>query len=252
MKLEDKYYGRNVAVGALTGSHVKGLAHKDSDFDLKVFVFPTTKDVLRYTKCQESLKGVCLDTGTPYEGEVKDFRDLPVLTEKMNPSALEVYASDEVTFAANQGVYNLWKMKDELVVMDLPRLYSATMGVAQKRMTEMFKETPSKKELFEKYGYNTKTTANALHLMGFLLKFAENGFTGFKEVFDVSHTPAVQEHLQMVRFGKYTKEEATELVTEVNRRAVELRELYHSQPVNEQTKERMWEYASLALREEMK
>lgn len=252
MKLFGSYYGRKLAVGALAGSHAKGLAHKDSDFDYKVFVFPNTLDVLRYTKCQEDLDGVCKETGTPYEGEVKDFRDLPVLTEKMNPSALEVYASDEVEFAANEGLYKLWRMKEELVVMDLPRLYSATMGVAQKRMSEMFKETPSKQALFDEFGYNTKTTMNALHLMGFLLKFAENGFTGFKEVFDVSHTPAVQDHLQMVRFGKYTKEEAVELVTDVNRRAVELKPLYHAKEMNTQTKDRMWLHAAEALREEMK
>lgn len=153
---------------ALIGSQNYGLATETSDEDFYVYHCPTFEEIYNNKSLVREEK---TDNGILFH---KDIRSLPNMIKKSSFNQLEILWStqqdicDISTFKPNQAfVFGelmgwLHKHRDEIARANLPRLFQSTMGELRHRFSDIGndKYTSGTKDLFKKYGYDTK---NAMH-----------------------------------------------------------------------------------------
>lgn len=223
MEMPDEIAGRKVILWALVGSRGCGLATEDSDEDRFALVSPLFEDLYRGNMYHKQTVTLTEDV------DVHDVRRLPDLLWKSSPVMLSVLFSPEIlvpdTFAA-PCIYRILEMRDSIASMNLPRLWSATMGAFDGMMSRLERDTESAAFMIEKYGYNTKQAMHALRSLMILRRFADTEFTDFG--YSISADPATRELLLSVKRGRFTLEEFNAVVEEELARTKALEPLYKS------------------------
>lgn len=236
--------GKALALKALVGSQNYRLHHQGSDKDYKVYVFMTFHELFMREKYQDLQAN---EFGG--EDEYKDFHAFPEMLDKQNPAALEVLFSTELELAVNPHLRQLFEMRDDLVRMNLPRMFASCMGSAKEREKRVTRRRPSTEELFDLYGYDTKSVMHGYRYYDFVVRFAKSNFTDFAGA--MTYNDEEREFLLKVRHGELTEEAALALLKEKEQEAVAVKDLYQSQEVNEETRKRMWHLATEAMRHEL-
>ena len=138
MEMPDEIAGRKVILWALVGSRGCGLATEDSDEDHFALVSPLFEDLYRGNMYHKQTVTLTEDV------DVHDVRRLPDLLWKSSPVMLSVLFSPEIlvpdTFTAPY-IYRILEMRDSIASMNLPRLWSATMGAFDGMMSRLERDT---------------------------------------------------------------------------------------------------------------
>lgn len=178
--------GRKIVFKALVGSHNYNLNDETSDEDYKYFVLPTFDDLYDGNIFSYSSIGQYVDY------DVHDIRKLTNLFWKANINFLEVLYSKEMErqleivpvyeqchFEAINKLSEIDEiigMRDKIVKMNLPYLYSACKGMYFEKMKRLEKGTEGTQYLVEKYGYDTKQALHAYRVLNFIVRFAEHSW----------------------------------------------------------------------------
>lgn len=220
---------RPMVLKALVGSHNYNLATPESDRDYKVFILPTFEDLY---KGKQYSKQIITDTE---DNDIHDVRKLSGLFYKANLNFLEVLVSNE-TIMAKSGypeMRQIMGMKDEIVKMNLPYLYNACYGMHRNKMSLLNKGTEGTMHLVEAYGFDTKQALHAYRCEKVIVDFAESEFTDFKGA--LQYSGADLEFMMELRHGEMEQEVFEKFMQHYHdSQFAHLKELYHSQPVNEE------------------
>lgn len=242
---------RKVLIKALVGSHNYNLNDETSDKDYKIFVAPTFDDLYENKMFSSSKIGKAEDY------DIHDIRKLSELLWKSNINFVEVLYSNELltqeisiktTFEeteliskTNELLRKIFYMRDEIVTMNLPYLYSACKGMHFNKMSLLDKGTEGTMHLVEKYGYDTKQALHAYRVLDFIIRFAETEFTDFKFAMTYSDYDATREFLLDLKHGKYTKDQFVEIVNDRFKQFEGYEEIYKSQRIKPEIKEKLTE-----------
>ncbi|MFJ8247395.1 DNA polymerase beta superfamily protein [Peribacillus asahii] len=215
---------------ALTGSHNYNLATEDSDKDYKIFVAPTFEDLYKGNQYKKNIVTNVVDK------DIKDIRQLPSLLYKSNLAYLELLFSDEID-VHDERLYELIRLRDNIVKMNLPQLFKSTGGMFINRMKRIDHATEGTQHLVDKYGYNTKEAMHGFRSLYVLVRFAENNFSGMGYV--LKHTANMRRYMLGIKNGDYgSKEEAVKYITYYHDTFfAPLKEEYCNQKPNEELKE---------------
>lgn len=168
MNKYNKEFDRKLCLQALTGSHNYNLNDENSDKDYKYFVIPTIEDIY-YNKNYSVVK-----TSKDEDFTVHDIRKLPMLLTKSNLNFIEIlYSIDHVEEPELKQIFD---MRNEIATADLPRLYSACVGMHYEKMKAIHKGTETTQILVEKFGYDTKGALHAYRCLDFLQRMVDNDF----------------------------------------------------------------------------
>lgn len=152
---------------ALQGSQNYNLADEKSDIDVKVFVMPNFVDIYYSTKVSETYE-------TKYgKAEVKDIRLLVDLIKKMNPTYLEILATNYF-IADEEFFFTFRKIRNNLpLFVDNKKglLLKAILGSIRGKMKNLEQSDGS---------YKTKEFGHILRLYKLFEKIKKEG-TSFKE-----------------------------------------------------------------------
>ena len=210
--------GRDCIFTSVIGSHNYGLA-RDTQKNYKIFVAPTFEDLYNgtpiHTKTRLFMNNEC---------EIIDIRNLPQLIWKCHINFIEILHSDYFTFDIRKEdiyttkIYSLIEdiinKRDEIVTMNLPRMYNSFMNLIEDRTKKILCPSHGSQEYIEKFGYDTKKFQLVMRCMDFIKRFAENNFTDFKDALYYSDNDKSKEEMESYRDGKYTLNEAVNKITE--------------------------------------
>lgn len=155
---------RPVAIKALVGSHASNLQTPEFDKDWKYFVTPTFDDLY-----SEKMFSAANQSET-FDYDVHDIRKLGSLLWKSNVNFIVVLFSPQVE--CNPGLQWIFDNADRYGDMNLPYLYSATMGMHYEKMKTLDKGTFKTNVLVSTYGYDTKQATHALRCLYLLNRIA--------------------------------------------------------------------------------
>jgi predicted nucleotidyltransferase len=160
----------------VVGSSNYNLHTPESDTDWKVFVLPSFDDLYDRKEYAKSIIGETADY------DIHDIRKLINLFYKSNINFLEVLYSNHIQNNVKYSDFmnHLKSMKQDIVVMNLPYLYNACVGMHYAKMNDLTKGTSGTQHLMEKYGYCTKNALHAYRVLDFLFRFMMTDFTDFK------------------------------------------------------------------------
>lgn len=220
---------RKVVFKALVGSHNYNLNDETSDKDWKYFVLPTFDDLYSGTKFSTS------KVGTEEDYDVHDIRKLTELFWKANVNFLEVLYSKERVFPGyDHWILPMLAMKQDIVTMNLPYLYSACKGMFHEKMKRIQSPTSGTQELMDKHGYDTKQALHAFRILDFIVRFHE-----FNWDFAKAMTYDNYDHraLFSIKYGEFTLPEFKDMVnTMYTKYFLGLEETYKSKVPNLETK----------------
>lgn len=162
--MTETFEGRTVVLKSLVGSYSANLNTPASDKDYKYFVAPSFDDL--YTGKMFATASVS-DT---LDYDVHDIRKLANLLWKSNLNFIGALFHMEYI---DDGLFWLHDHADELASMNLPYLYSATMGMHFEKMSTLLKGTGNTQVLIEKYGFDTKQGCHALRCLLVLRRISE-------------------------------------------------------------------------------
>lgn len=199
---------RKVVFKALVGSHNYNLNDESSDKDLKYFVLPTFDDLYGGTKFSAS------KVGTEEDYDVHDIRKLTDLFWKANVNFLEVLYSNDIQVAFDgsgslRELNDIFAIRDSIVTMNLPYLYSACKGMFHEKMKRIQSPTSGTQELMDKYGYDTKQALHAFRILDFIVRFHEFNWD-FKEAMTYNDTE--RSKMLMIKHGHFTLDAFKSLV----------------------------------------
>ena len=158
-KLEEQ--GFDVCYLALQGSQNYNLDtygdEYESDFDWKIFVFPSFDDVYHGVKVSKTFQ---YEYG---QYEVKDIRLLPELLSKMNSSYLELLYTP---YYFSRGLDVLREMAEDLLDERAPLLIKTLMGMCLEKQKALCHEYAGLKDKLEKFGgYDPKQLHHAYRIL---------------------------------------------------------------------------------------
>ena len=183
---------REIALKALFGSHNYNLNDEQSDYDYKYFILPTFDDL--YTGKMFSTSHV-----GEVDYDVHDIRKLVDLFWKANINFLEVLYSKELTCLKE--IQDIILIRDKIVTMNLPYLYSACKGMHFEKMKNLLKGTEGTKHLVSQYGYDTKQAMHAYRVLDFCIRFAKTNFTDFEKA--LRYTDEEAKQLLSIKHGRF-------------------------------------------------
>jgi len=204
----EKQTRRNVAVCSLVGSRNYGLNTEGSDYDFIAFIVPTLEDMYGRDEYFKEIKG------GGYEIRVHDLRKLPDLLCKSNPSYLELIFSRN-NFMNGDMYTMLYEKRERIAKMNLPYLYSASVGIFLNKMKYLERGTGNTQDLVEKYGYDTKQAMHAYRILSVLQWFSDGG--NFENAIRYGDTAAGKERRDLllgIRNGKFTLNEMKDVLEE--------------------------------------
>lgn len=218
---------RKVLLKTLVGSRNYNLDTEESDRDYKVFVAPTFNDLYSGNQFKENILTDAIDE------DIKDIRQLPVLLWKSNISYLEILFSKEIIMdLSNDSLRKIFKLKDEIVKMNLPQLFNSTGGMFNRRMKLLDKGTDGTQHLVDKYGYNTKEAMHMFRTLFILVKYYHTGFRYFKDC--LRHTDSEREMMLDIKHGKMTRDEFIKFINAYHdKHFAPLKSKYHEQEPRE-------------------
>lgn len=158
-----------------------------------------------------------------------DVRRLPELLWKSNPSFLEMLFSPEIRIPETPAADAMrWMVsgRDPIARMNLPKLWSATLGIYEGKMQRLERGTESTQMLVERYGYDTKQAMHSIRSLMVLRRFADSGFSDFGRA--IRPDPDEREHLLSIRSGRYTLEDFRREADRTMERTLPLRGMYCS------------------------
>ena len=161
----------------LVGSRNYNLNDETSDYDYKKFLLPTFRQLIEGKNLNKNFISEKEDI------ETKSLLDLPSLLYKANPAYLELLFSQDVKFGffkGNHGLYDkLISKNEDIVRMNLPKLYQSTLGTIGQKKKMLFNGTSGTQHLVDKYGYDSKQLLHLTRLSDLLISYADNNFTDY-------------------------------------------------------------------------
>ena len=216
--------GRDVAFAALVGSHNYHLDTPQSDKDYKYFVLPTLDDL--YDAVIFAQGTVASDV----DYTVHDIRELPQLLYKANINFLEVLFSTEAKFSFEFQTDCDWlfRAKEEIARMNLPKLYEACTKMAERKVG-----------LAHKYPLRFgKEMHHAIRLLDFLGRYAGNGFSSFNLAIWYDKG-TLRDTLINCKTTCRNKEQFLQMYEDFRLNAEKLRPCYLEQAVNHETYDKL-------------
>ncbi|WJJ55312.1 hypothetical protein QB910_000068 [Dabrowskivirus KKP3916] len=216
----------------LVGSHNYNLNDENSDKDYKVFTMPSFKDL--YYNHMDSKMSV----GETEDFDTHDVRKLGQLLWKSNVNYMEILFSNEIIWHQEHSplrVLFLPEIRNKIAKMNLPYLYKSCKGMYYNKMKYIHKGTSGTQHLVEKYGYDTKQALHAFRILDFCFKYAENGFSDFKEA--ITYDNSEREFMLSIKSGYFTFPQFEQMIERkfVNQ-FLPLEETFFAQKENEFTK----------------
>lgn len=158
----DKYF----AITAF-GSMNYGLDDKNSDFDTKMIVLPSLKDIC----LAKSPISTTIIRGNNEHIEVRDLRLFDKSWRKQGLSALELLFSPYFKTCK----YSLWKKyrehREEIAHINPYSLAKYVGGVARTEFKNMTHATPARQAIIDKYGYDGKCVSHLIRLEDLLDRY---------------------------------------------------------------------------------
>lgn len=202
---------RKILFQALVGSHNYNLNDEHSDLDYKIFTLPTFDDLYHRNQYAKAEVGITADY------DVHDIRKLVDLVWKSNINFVEVLFSKNVMMdiinlkkETHFLLKELFGLRDEIAVMNLPYLYNACIGMYYSKMKLLHKGTAGTQHLVDKYGWDTKQGMHAYRCLDFLDRFAENNFTSFKDA--MYYNDDERDVLLKIKYGEVSLPQFEEIV----------------------------------------
>lgn len=217
-------HNHKIAIEMEGGGANRNLSTPDSDVDMKYFVLPTY-DELYYGNVYKFHS-----TSTTLDIEIHDVRKLEKLFFQANLSYYELLYSVKIK-ANYPEMAMLIDMKDEIVKMNVPLLFSSAQGIyytGWKGLTNG--NSDEQKENIAKYGYNPKKASIALHSLLFLKKFADGNFSNFQE--SIWYEGKEKEFMLDVKQGKLSLEEVELLIIKESAILTVYENIYKRQKLN--------------------
>lgn len=245
--------GRKEIFRALVGSHNYNLNTEISDKDYKVFIAPTFDDLYFNKQFSKSYIGEKEDL------DCHDIRKISSLWWKANVNFLEVLYSQELLLNKELNVdtksylQTIFYHRDEIVRMNLPYLYNACIGMHITKKKQVDKGTEGTQYLVDKYGYDTKQAMHSIRILDFLIRFADNEFSNFKEAIWYESNEDFRTLLLDLKNGLYSKESFINISDNLfNLVENEYKEKYQSQLVNEETNKNLLKVVKGIVKNEIK
>lgn len=161
----DKYF----AITAF-GSMNYGLDDENSDFDTKMIVLPSLKDIC----LAKSPISTTIIRGNNEHIEVRDLRLFDKSWRKQGLSALELLFSPYFKTCK----YGLWKKyrehREEIAHINPYSLAKYVGGVARTEFKNMTHFTPARQAIIDKYGYDGKCVSHLLRLEDLLDRYLKD------------------------------------------------------------------------------
>ncbi|GCD11765.1 nucleotidyltransferase domain-containing protein [Clostridium tagluense] len=244
--------GRKYGFRALVGSWNYNLNEESSDRDYKLFLIPTFDDLYTNHQFSKSIIGELEDF------DCHDIRKVSNLWWKANVNFLEVLFTEELlvnielTSKSKHCINELFKNKDKIVIMNLPYLFNACVGMHITKKNDIDKGTEGTKHLIKMHGYETKMAMHSIRILDFLIRFANQGFKDFKKAIWYELDDPKRLLLLDIKHGKYTKEQYLEMATYMqNLVETEYKNFYMDKTVNIDTNEAILTLVKEIIKEEL-
>ncbi|AMM45106.1 hypothetical protein SP15_298 [Bacillus phage SP-15] len=225
-----RFKGHNVVFKAQVGSFLRNLNDKDSDVDEKIFVMPTFFELYESKVFKDRV------LGDP-DQEIHDIRKLEKLWYNSNLAYLDVLYSYNIEVFIDE-FYEILQMKDKIVTMNLPQLFSSCMGMYNGQFKELTKPTSDRtNKMVQEYGYNPKKAMMGYHFLNFLEKFMEQGFKDYRRANWYEGTE--REFMMDIKRGEFTMEEILGILHRKESEVKHYEEVYKSKKFDEETNNKM-------------
>ena len=216
-KLNELGYNMNsICFAALQGSQNYNLDTYEelyeSDFDWKVFVYPTFEDIYYGRKIS---KTYIYEYG---QFELKDIRLFPELLSKMNSSYLELLYTD---YFFGDPLVQLSEYANQLITERLPLLVKTLMGMALEKQAALCKPYSGLVDKLERFGgYDPKQLHHAYRIKYMLSRldssFEISKFIEYKSILEFNDNSFAHQHLMDVKVhGVVSKSEAERQMEDV-------------------------------------
>lgn len=167
----------NKAFKAMVGSKNCNLSYEDSDTDYKTFYFPSFDDM--YSESKSSQRSITQREDNEYH----DIRKFPNILWKSNINFIEVLFSNEVNQYDSALYEELYEMRDEISVMNLPYLWNTCYGIIHQGLKFVEKEILKEDVDSKKIG---KRLHQANRMKIFLEGFEKSNFKEFESSIKIS------------------------------------------------------------------
>ncbi|WP_096202569.1 DNA polymerase beta superfamily protein [Bacillus sp. FJAT-45350] len=225
---------RDVAFEVVVGSQNYNLQDEHSDKDYKRFLLPTFQDLYDQKYYKSSM------TSSEMDIEIHDIRKLDLLFWKANVNFLEVLFSEEIVFpndkeyylAISKNISELFSLKNEISIMNLPYLYHACFGMYETK----------KKQLQRDVEQGLKSSASkhmltSYRILDFLTRFADNDFSNFKQA--IYYHDNERKELLQFKNEPFVMEQWENRIKLKYKETAQLRATYLSHSPNEQTRKKV-------------
>lgn len=230
--------GRKEIFRALVGSYNYNLNTSTSDKDYKIFTVPTFDDLYFNKMYSKSIIGDTEDY------DIHDIRKLSNLLWKSNVNFMEILFSEEIIINDNVSLSTrehlnwIFNNKNEIAKINLPYLFNACVGMHLNKLKAIDKFTEGTKNLYEKYGYDTKSALHSIRILMFLEEFCLNNFNNFKK--SIWLNGVEKGFLLSIKNGKYSKEVFEDYAKQLKDRIEkEYKEKYYKNKPNEKLNEEL-------------
>lgn len=157
----------------LYGSQNYEMETENSDFDFKAIVLPSIDDVIYNRKP--------VSTSIEFNGGLIDIKDIRLMWDnykKQNPNFIETLFT--LYFYINPRYANDWfdmrALAQDIAHADPAKAVKAMYGMALEKQHALCKPYPSKLELIDKYGYDSKQLSHIIRLYVLALNYIEGEF----------------------------------------------------------------------------
>lgn len=142
----------------LYGSQNYGLQTETSDFDFKVIVFPKLKNIITRVVTSRTI-----DYGEEGQIDIKDIFKYTQVVSKHNPAYLEILETPYCKIYYEKE----WKLYKQSIInnLDYKFFLKGAYGMFMGKYNSLTHRYPSKIELIEKYGYDSKQLVHQLRLV---------------------------------------------------------------------------------------
>ena len=155
----------------IQGSQNYGLDYEGSDIDTKLIVVPTFKEIAFNKKPHST-------THVRANNEHIDFKDIRLYIEtfrKQNLNFLEILFTPYKI--VNPQYAEFWQklidVREAIAHYDAHRMFKSMRGIALEKYHAMEHKYPSKIEIIEKYGYDSKQLHHLLRIEDFLSRYVK-------------------------------------------------------------------------------
>lgn len=235
---------------ALVGSHNYNMNTEESDKDYKVFIAPTFDDLFSNNMYSET------EIGEDVDYDVHDIRKIANLFWKSNVNFMEVLFSEEITVpetiseTAKKNLEWIFENKEQIARINLPYLFNACVGMHINKVKLIDKYTTGTEELYNKYGYDTKSAMHSIRILLFLEEFSLTYFKDFKKAIWMDEEN--KEFLLNIKNGMFTREEFIKCAEDLKCKIEGLyKEQYYAYNPNEKLKEELTLRIKEIVRSEM-